>query len=559
MLQVTPSAILFLLLSSVQICSCQPDISIIGKGRRIASGHFKQLGIAGIVEDGSAYSFFVLALRDNGLPGGVLNIIPFEGGEGCEAGQASSYLVGQDFGVAGGRMEPRIQLLEAEEEVQNGMIRFTDLGCHQSPLILQEISLPIDSFVTYDPETFEPVGFFNLADSGEFYLLDPWDETSALLAETVTQFEIQQQYTNRSHRFWLIDNDKLVALDHHGGEQIRTGSKVNSFSLSQEPAEVAFVDVSELYVIVDLAEQPSLIESDACEPQYLMPYLPSPLDYPHLLAYLSPCEQRRLVILDRKTGERKTYVEGVGSARQIGDWIFYVTGPPGTKNVGELWAVTPTGSTVLAGYNGDLRHIGKADEWFLLVLDSDGEKGRLGLWREGEEFQEIAHDVVNFFTPFFHRNEIVILAEYNGVTTSLYTFDPGGLGPELVATGVLKDSFKYDFSHEYLAFLGNYNGTVGTLLLMDESFFDAKTIAQNVSIGGFLFARYEEALGYLDNYNPNKDTGRLNIWVMPLGKRIEVFDDVSEFLEVHLPEWGILYSIDREKNPGIWFSPIELY
>jgi len=292
-----------------------------------------------------------------------------------------------------------------------------------------------------------------------------------------------------------------------GAEVARVGTNVTRFLPSWTRGEVVLADGPDLYLITDLAQPPQLLESNACEPQYIS-------SAPPLLAFLSPCAQRRLVVLDLDTQERTDRAESIGAWRMLNDWLFYTTGPPGTSSVGELWAV-PTGfDPYKVGDDGFLWGIGfLPPDRFLVMLDVQDTKGRLGVWWVDQEFAEIAADVSKFTTMY-----------------------------------------------DRITILTGSDGTTGTLKVLNPDDFSEDLVIEGVPVNGWRYSYYAPALGYLDQYDPENQVGTLTVWVVPTGDRDAVDENVAEFLELYWPNWGVLYTIGSNDGAaaGIYFSEVKI-
>lgn len=495
-------AVAFRILLCLMASGCgPPELELGGPGEQVAAGHFRGLEVAG-TEDSSG---FVLALRDPDPAGGLLTVAPLAGGRSCEVGRVESYRVEPGLGPVGppsDNTDPRIAFFESIDESGRGVLRFADMDCHRPLPTLEDAESPR----YLRPSDGEPA-FFARTGAGDVYRLSPWEETSALMASDVSQF--RPGYGD----LWLVEGGQLVVRDASTGEELaRVGSDVREFFLPCSQAEAAFVDATGLYVLQELTEPPVLVGTDACEVQCF---------YDSFLVFLSPCEQRRLVVHNLRTAEQIAYVEGVGSAKRVldyhqppgADWLFYVMGAAAHTTIGELWAVQPgNGPPTRVGSNGDLRWVNPDFEvGFFVLLDWDGEKGRLGVWTPGEGFTEIHGDVAEFFPQWNH-----------------------------------------------IAVLGDYDGTVGTLLVLDDSDYGVKHQASGVPKGDFQFSWEERGLGYIDQYDTAQGVGRLRVYVIPLGQVEEVDQGVSEFLELTWPEWGILYIIGQGDRAGIWFQPVKI-
>jgi hypothetical protein len=488
----------FVLLACLPGCAstCAPDVTIEARGQKIALGEYAGLkvGRAGPAED---IDPFVLALRDPDQDGGTLSVIPFGGGEPCELGRARTYSipgVPHPDGTTVTNPETRLPFIDEPD----GVLRFCDLDCQLHPP-----ELP-------DAGTYQPIvdhasqlvtGFLARDSANRLYFLDPDNDVSRLIAEDVYTWMLHD------NQLWLLEQTQLVVRELDGTEVARAGTNVTRFLPSWSRGEVVLADGPDLYLLTDLAQPPELLEAGACEPQYLS-------TTPPLLAFLSPCATRRLVVLDLDSKERSEYVENVGSFRQLNNWLFYVTGPPGTSSVGELWTVPPGFSPYKVGDNGFLWSIGfLSPDRYLVMLDVVDNRGRLGTWWVDQEFFEVATDVTKFTTMY---DRVTVLTGSNGITGTLSVLDP--------------DDFTEDLRVE------------------------------GAAVNGWRFSYYAPALGYLDQYDEESQTGTLNVWVAPTGDHDEVDIDVAEFLELYWPDWGVLYTIHGGDGAeaGIYFAEVKV-
>jgi hypothetical protein len=555
-LYIFESSIFFALVSGCSPSSCGPGVRIEGRENQIASGQFRRLGVSPSygTEEIPAY---VLALREPDETGGRLTMIPFEGGSECDAGRATIYRVLARKDPASGNYQERVWVFNSPGGSESATVRFTDLECHEQPPSLEGVDLPDSVYVFTRLDIGDVAAVFLLTVSGELHLLDPWEGTSALLAAGVSQIERQRG----ADRLWLVDRGRLMVLDFNGDQLASVGTSVTGFSLHQDPPEAALVDGQLLYVLDGPGGEPVHLDNDACEPNYLVPVKMDP-DQPILLSYLSPCATRQLVVLNRDTGERSTYGDGVGSALWVGEMLFYVTGTAGAM-VGELWAAPLGGAPVRVGPNGRFYKIYPVvPDRFLVLLDYDGGMGRLGLWSVGEGFTEIRDGVASILPlEFSPCSSFAVLCDYDGSTGTLFFLDMADLTMERIASGVTIGAFSESFlfpGSDYIAFLGEYDGAAGKLFLLDTSSKEVETIASGVPPDGFQLSVVAPALGYLDEFDPQDGVGRLRAWVIPTKEIIEVDTDVAEFREVGWPAWGILYAIGRGDAAGIWFAEVEL-
>lgn len=476
--------------------TCAPDVKIEARGQEIARGEYSGLkvGRAGPSEE---IDPFVLALRDPDQGSGTLEVIPFGEGESCELGWTQIYSipgVPHPDGTTVTNPDARLPFVDNADRT----LKFADLDCTLHPPALAEAGVfqPI-----VDHATGLVTGFLAKDAANRLHFLDPASDVSRLLAENVSTWMLHE------NRLWLLESTQLVVRELDGTEVARVGTNVTRFIPSWSRGEVILADGPDLYLLTDLAQPPGLLEAGACEPQYLS-------STPPLLAFLSPCAQRRLAVLDLDSQERSEYADNVGSFRQLNGWIFYVTGPPGTYSVGELWAVPPGFSPYKVGDNGFLWSIGfLAPDRYLVMLDVADNRGRLGTWWVDQEFFEIAADVTRFTTMY---DRVTVLSGSDGVTGDLTVLDP------------------HDFTEDLLI--------------------------EGVAVNGWRFSYYAPALGYLHPYDPDSQTGTLNVWVVPTGDRDEVDVNVAEFLELYWPDWGVLYTIrgGDGAEAGIYFAEVKI-
>jgi len=473
--------------------TCAPDVTIEARGQKIALGKYAglQVGRAGPSED---IDPFVLALRDPDESGGTLSVLPFGPGESCQLGRARTYSIPGIRHTDGTTVtNPEVRLPFTAEE--DGVLRFADLECNLHPPGLPD-AVSVRPVIDHQSQLI--TGFLAEDRSRRLHFLDPWNEATWIVAEEVSAWVLYEQ------QLWLLESNQLVIRELDGSEVARVGNNVTEFIPAWSRAEFVLVDGSDLYLLSDLARPPELLEAGACEPQLFS-------GSPARLAFLSPCAQRRLVVLDLETRERTEYAEGVGAFREL-DWLFYVTGPPGTGSVGELWAVPPGFSPYQVGENGFLWGIGLLPpDRYLVTLDVADNRGRLGTWWPDREFEEIAADVSKFTTMY---DRVTVLAGSDGFTGTLTVLDPAGFTEDLRVEGA--------------------------------------------AAGGWRFSYYAPALGYLDQYDQENRVGTLNVFVIPTGDHDEVDVNVSEFLELYWPAWGVLYAIGAGDSAGIFFAEVKV-
>ena len=286
--------------------SCAPDVKIEARGQKIELGSYRGLkvGRAGTSEEVDP---FVLALRDPDDTGGTLSVIPFSVGDSCELGRVRTYSipgVPHPDGTTVTNLQTRLPFID---EV-TGTLKFADLDCNLHPPALEDAGGALQPIV--DHASGQVTGFLAKNNQNALYFLDPWNDVSRLIAEGVSTWLLHDD------QLWLLEQTQLVVRNLDGTEVARVGTNVTRFAPSWTRGEVVLADGPDLYLLTDLEQPPQLLESNACEPQYLS-------SAPALLAFLSPCAQRRLVVLDLDTNERTEYAESVGSYRVLNDWLFY--------------------------------------------------------------------------------------------------------------------------------------------------------------------------------------------------------------------------------------------
>jgi hypothetical protein len=477
------------------VCDAPKPVVEVTERRNLLDGPVHEIAVEGSVDGGAV----VLALTDDDR----LLVTPFEGGTSCAVPDVAWYrTLGIGFAgeVSVRDWDPRVPLVD-----DLGNVHFSETSCEPRPPVLEGAGEPLRT-VSGLPAPVQvlradgisgPIAeFVARTGDGRVVALDPWSGAARALATGVTEAVLAFE------RLWVVESGSLVLRDLDGGEINRGGAAVVETSFAPDGSEAAYVDADGLFILEPTGD-PVLVEADACRPEYLGPTS---------MAYLSPCIDRRLVVLDRLDGERRVYASEVADVRGVGSWTFFVTSPDPGPGVETLWGFPPRGTPSLVAESADLERIVPLDPTtFLVLVEIEGGTGRLVAWRNDGTTDEWNAAVADFATG------------------------PG-----------------------HVAFLGDFEGSSGTLYLTERSKEATLEVARRVPVRGFRFSPADPILGYLTGFEPESGLARLEMLILATGQRIVLDEEVAEFRETFWPSRGVLYSVRGEVDAGVRFAAVDV-
>jgi hypothetical protein len=532
-----------------------------GPGVRLAQGSFRKLRY---VIDADAW--YLCADTDAGRAVTVFNVLQQRQ---CEIPAVTSYSLYHRTAQSPQRVLP--YLTAVDTTTNRGTLKFVNMDCQSMPrppspadpppppLEVPDAELPLDSS--------SPRGFA-VKTGTQLVLADPLNGTTQTLIERPWQIERAAAPTDKPG--WIVRNDtEVVLFDSDWNERVRLGDGANNLVNN-----LYFVDRAGLERIDAEAGTAMLVRADVCSVRNRLS------DTPATLIYFSPCADRKLVIWEPSTDEivepsvsvdpnDARYLK-VGAER----WLFFARDVGGVKELHAL-ALTPDGTELTIGPRPDLDWT-EWDEYqagsppgaradLLAYLDLSGELGRLVAWQQDGTTRDLATGVWRWsrWIPDLF-GERSFLANFDGTAGDLITVcrkgscatDPPD-APAVVRRVPKPGNLAVgdDASGRPVLMLGDFDGTVGAL------YYAASTsgarqpfaaIAQRVPPERFaLLSKYLfKGAVYLADYDSASMTGRLEYRSFELDAVGTIAPGVSEFLEVPLPDFGLLYAT----QDGIWYA-----
>ncbi|MEO8180161.1 MAG: hypothetical protein ABI895_15100 [Deltaproteobacteria bacterium] len=547
-------ALLKLLAVGVSICGCNLDsnFSDLGEklldpdvqgfdtpGQRWLSGPYFDLSQQSDA-DGTRY-----ALARN--EAGELSIYDLAAKTQCHTGSVARY---GDAIVSPGQ-PALIPLLswDAQGVLQLG---FSTLGCDQLAFQVPTGGLPLD--VLENMPTASGTGLLIRTPEQGLALIDPWSESSQLLARSVRASDPASAF---GHYLW-VENGHIVISDRVFTPIARFGEKVTEIVASPQDAELAYLEPTPdaaggtLFVVDALGSQePREIASDVCALRYLS------IGSSRKLSYFSPCADRRLVLRDRSDESTLVIADGVAGAPSVyrigRDWrLAYVTTPSPDTNTGTLWlreAVEGAEPTVIAeNTRVNLSSVTPYGAGLLTTLDwSNSSGGRLVEWR-GEGLTDVADKVIEIAPLGLLANEdLTLLGNFDGTTGDLLRLNRD-LSTEVLASGVPQRAASED------AFLANFDGSQGELRLFHRQDGSSDLLGTRVSRGSFKFAQQFKGVMMLSGRDPETNTSSFEVHLLDSGQSHLLNTGVTEAREVAFPSAGLMYNVVEGDRTGVWFS-----
>lgn len=478
-----------------------------------------------------------------------LVLIDFEKQNFCRAGEVVRYT-----DAVSARSRPSLVPVLVSREGAQGQpaelrLSFTTFGCQRSAFSVPVSGVP--SRVIEGLSHGSGTALLVKTPAGGLTLVDPWAQTSTVLAETVRGDDPVAAF---GHFLW-VDRGVITISDEELLPVAFVGSNVVALSASPEDAELAYLEAGSgdsdggtLYTVDALAsEPPVLVASDACNMRYLT------LNGRRQLSYLSPCSERKLVLRDVRNESSRVIdsnVAGAPSARTLSGQsvLTYVTTESQDAAEGTLWVMSDDQAKVAVAEN---TRVGPStvsgDGGLLTVLDWASTGGRLVEWKP-DALKEVASGVIELGPLGRMENEdLTLLGNFDGLTGDLLRLR-SDLTTEVLAQGVPTRSGNAD------AFLANFEGEAGDLMLLDRGDGTSLPLASGVARGAFIFTQQFSSVLMLANRDPETRTNTLRLHLLDSQRQYVLHDRVTEAREVAFPSPGVLYSVVEGDDAGVWFA-----
>jgi hypothetical protein len=271
------------------------------------------------------------------------------------------------------------------------------------------------------------------------------------------------------------------------------------------------------------------------------------------LSYLSPCNERQLVLRDVLTNELRVIDSGVAGAPSVrslaGESVLtYLTTPSAEAQEGALWVLAEGKEKLLVAEN---TRVGPStvtgDGGLLTVLDWASNGGRLVEWR-ATALTEVAQGVIELL-PLgrLANDDLTLLGNFDGMTGDLLRLR-GDLSTELLAQGVPTRAANED------AFIANFDGEAGELMLFDRNDGSSESLALGVGRGAFIFTQQFAAILMLASRDSETRTNTLRMHLLGSKRDYVLHDGVTEAREVAFPSPGVLYNVVSGDDAGVWFA-----
>lgn len=428
---------------------------------------------------------------------------------------------------------------------------FSTLACEQLSFQVPSAGLPLE--VLEGVPTASGSGLLIHTPEHGLALLDPWSESSQLLARSVRGSDPASSF---GHYLW-VDGGSIVISDRALTQVARFGENVSELDVSPQDAELAYIEPRQdavggtLFVVDALGDQqPRELASDACAMRYMT------IGNSRKLSYLSPCADRRLVLRDNADDSKLVIADGVAgspSVYLIGHaWqLAYVTTAKPDTPTGTLWmrqAVAGAEPTLIAERaRANLSSVTPDGGGLLTVLDWSSSGGRLVEWRE-ERLSDVADKVLEIAPLGLLANEdLTLLGNFDGVIGDLLRLNRDRT-TEVLATGVPARSASED------AFLANFDGTQGELRLFHHADGSSELLGTGVSRGSFKFAQQFKGVMMLTSRDPETSTSSFEVHLLDSGQNYLLNTGVTEAREVAFPSAGVMYNVVEGDQAGVWFS-----
>ncbi len=502
-------------------------------GRRLMAGEFTQIAAVG-----SELGAYALAFTKDQRTLLSLNI---EGSSPCQLDNVAHYQP-TAFG--------NLPYLETELGADQGTLRVVDYECKSVIKPIAHVKFPAARDIL-DGQ------FFTLTENNELVFTNLIEPRRVSVASTVT--ELQTSYGS----YWSLEQKQLVLRDSFLEEQLRVGSNVTEFVVTDLLRGIplaAYHEGSE--VLLAGLDQPQFVADNAC----LAPQQPQ-----DAIALYSPCEERRLQLVTLgdvlrlpPEGERFLFQAGVtrvfavsqdSAGRNLS--AVYITGSE-TAAHGQLWFQQAGSSPEHWGDRAIIKHRS-------LYIDHDGETGSLVVLdysfrddgsRRIDGMSIVADRVVHVYNNFGIERSL-LLANYDGEQGELLSlsFDvhTGFVKSPLADRVPLQPIIRHYDEIDRFALVADLKDAAGTLYDIAPSRDYRRAIAENVLPGSAQFISTPPGIAYLEHTGA-RHSGKLKLFLFDTELAITIADNVTHYTPTPFWNPGILYLTDNNHHPGIWFA-----
>lgn len=531
-----------------------PDAALLDHpGRKLAEGHFSDLKIAGSAEAGG----LVLARRhDTELPS--VAIIPFLLGSPCDYSPAFEY---DRFSSRVNIDLPGTVSVQVDQNPDSpglGTVRFIDHECQEVIEEVPNTALPGPLFPGNDP-----IGMLARSIDGTLYLVDAKDRTSTIVAEGVDYGVVAGSF------LFTIEKGEVVIRDELLDEVDRIGSGVDSIvATGGSTLSLVYSDASGVHGWTEKDGATSIAE-DGCQLWF------TGIDS---VAYYDPCDSRRLAL--------RILSETIGGES---GGLVTLRGPEETDlqslrlSIAPLLEVTVVTTADAATVSGDL---------VALSLPSDADPDS----SEIEMTAAVVADGVTFSpsSGLYFRN----YAEGRGTLLD-FTRDEDGLITGVITLADEVAWVPYGAPYSYRGVLADYDGQLGNLLRLtrdEDDSLEVEVLGEDIPLQAFVGDYELEMVGFVSNLDEegtgvltivdalgpyhlanrvvmnevrllddprgmvflrrtlSEETFELHTWLVEADLDLVIHEEVSEYMPIPWPSPGVLYSVPKGRDAGLWFA-----
>lgn len=536
-----------------------PNAALLDRpGRRLVQGSYSGLVVDGSLEDGGR----VLAYHHD--EGKIrLAIVPFLEGTPCDYTPA----------VAFERISSKVDLdLDAMVAVQTsgesgglGSIHFIDFSCQERMPALLDSYLPRVPFPSKSPR-----GVLMTTGTADLYLIDAMKREQILISSGVSQTAVN------GSELWTVEDGALVVRDQDLAVLDSFGENVRGYLFGpggKDSDHLYFLDDNGLSGWSETGGVRSIVD-DACSPFMLTP---------QVLAYFSPCAERRLML------EAPAQTMGLASKGRVTvrgpDNVLLQTSPivrfgfeEGPSRILALKSGDPTASSGTLVSLDIPKKPELDDDGFVIASEQElgddfsmigtdlfrnysAGSGDLYVLREDED--HVILDValveknVALLPGASAFSDRGVLADFDRESRvgRLAVIDNGKSSTdiELLTKRVPVQSFPTEAETGEAAFVGEFDlkTNSGKAFLLRKG--KPKAVADSALLGTLRFLEQPRALVYLSQSSRPSGT-ELHAYLIESGIDLLVQDGVTEYRGLPWPAPGILYSVWEGDNAGIWFS-----
>ncbi len=345
--------------------------------------------------------------------------------------------------------------------------------------------------------------------------------TPRMLAEGVTTIRATREVGGRERdAVWAVAGGVLTLLTLDGETLAAIGREVTEISPARDGTRIAFVDAGELYEGGWPDFEPKLLARDGCAPRYGR----------DTLEFSAPCEQEVLRRVQLSTGEYQEFAPGVfASFEQEGVRLDF-------KHEGEAIVLSATigdDESITVEPTFDQGHVYVLANQDIVGLAPDGS---FGTWqRRARTFVPLIEGVQEIIPHRRGKKHTFTWIVYHDVEASLGTLsliDVDGAISE-IARGVPLPA-QQGFIIEDGSALAKYPFAAPLAVLLE----DAYPLDESGELPG----------GQAPSF-----CGRLKALAVTGAPRAVLAEDVCSYVIVAAPVPGVLYSVDRGPERGLWF------